>query len=88
MRQDEAHTAVGAHALHHLLGRDLDAYVNTHLDAYESSKKKWTECTMNEWIAGADGITFTLACLGVTVSVVHHTNCVICRDINKICCSH
>ncbi|KAF7792231.1 hypothetical protein EIP86_003266 [Pleurotus ostreatoroseus] len=42
------------HALRRLLGQDLDAYVDTHTEAYEQARKKWTECTVDEWKAGAD----------------------------------
>lgn len=42
-------------ALHRLLGQDLDTYVDTHVDAYDQAKKKWAECSNEEWKAGADG---------------------------------
>lgn len=61
MRRDDAQSATDVHALHRLLGHDLDAYVNTHMSTYEDAKKKWTDCTMEEWTAGADGNPFTLA---------------------------
>jgi hypothetical protein len=38
-----------------ILGIDVDAYVNEHLEVYEEAKKKWEGCTMEEWVAGADG---------------------------------
>ncbi|KIP09765.1 hypothetical protein PHLGIDRAFT_126068 [Phlebiopsis gigantea 11061_1 CR5-6] len=44
------------YALHRLLGTSLDAYVQDHSTAYEDAKKKWTECTFEEWMAGADEI--------------------------------
>lgn len=47
----------GQHALYRLFGQDLDAYVDAHADTYEQAKKKWTECTVEEWRAGADGMT-------------------------------
>lgn len=50
--------ASNKNALCALLGHDLDAYADTHKSAYEVAKKKWTECTMEEWTAGADGICF------------------------------
>ncbi|PSS34170.1 hypothetical protein PHLCEN_2v1787 [Hermanssonia centrifuga] len=43
------------HALHRLLGQELDAYVDTHLESYEQAKKKWAQCSMDEWKTGADG---------------------------------
>lgn len=49
-------TAREDHALRRLLGQDLDVYVEGHTEAYEQAKKKWTECTTEEWKAGADGI--------------------------------
>lgn len=61
MRRDDAQSASDAHALHRLLGHDLDVYVNDHMSTYEDAKKKWTDCTMEEWTAGADGNAFTLA---------------------------
>ena len=42
-------------ALHRLLGQDLDIYVEAHVEAYEQAKKKWSECSMDEWKVGADG---------------------------------
>ncbi|KAI0342547.1 hypothetical protein BDW22DRAFT_1484753 [Trametopsis cervina] len=42
------------HAIARLLGQDLDSYVSTHQDIYEDAKKKWTECTIEEWKTGAD----------------------------------
>ncbi|OBZ66422.1 hypothetical protein A0H81_13695 [Grifola frondosa] len=42
------------HALFKLLGQDMDAYVDSHMDAYEQARKKWSECSMDEWTTGAD----------------------------------
>ena len=61
MHQGVGQATPGVHALHLLLGRNLNAYVDSHANSYENSKKKWTECTMDEWIAGADGIDFVSA---------------------------
>ena len=44
------------HALAQLFGQDLDTFVGEHLDAYEDAKKRWTECSIDEWTAGADGM--------------------------------
>ena len=56
------------HALRRLLGQDLDAYVDAHTEAYEQARKKWTECTIDEWKAGADG---------KIISHSHFFNCVL-----------
>ena len=42
-------------ALYQLLGQDLDIYVEAHAVAYEQMRKKWTECSIDEWKKGADG---------------------------------
>ena len=47
--------------MHRLLGQNLDAYVDAHSDAYDLAKKKWTECSLDEWKAGADGILISFA---------------------------
>ena len=43
-------------ALYRLLGQDLDICVEAHADAYEQSRKKWSECSVEEWTKGADGM--------------------------------
>ncbi|PCH37595.1 hypothetical protein WOLCODRAFT_167619 [Wolfiporia cocos MD-104 SS10] len=48
-------------ALHKLFGVDLDAYLEAHVEAYEEAKKKWTECSMDEWKAGADDLASKFA---------------------------
>lgn len=48
------------HALHRLFGQDLEAYIDVNANNYEQSKKKWAECSMEEWRAGADGIHASL----------------------------
>ncbi|OCH87588.1 hypothetical protein OBBRIDRAFT_827616 [Obba rivulosa] len=58
--QTPAHISAGKqpsqddHALHRLLGQDLEAYVDLNVENYEQSKKKWSECPVDEWKAGAD----------------------------------
>ena len=42
-------------ALYKLLGQDLDICVEAHADAYEQARKKWAECSVDEWTRGADG---------------------------------
>ncbi len=42
-------------ALYQLLGQDLDIWVEAHADVYDQAKKKWSECSMEEWTKGADG---------------------------------
>ncbi|KAK0222812.1 hypothetical protein EDD85DRAFT_244999 [Armillaria nabsnona] len=41
-------------ALDKLLGRDANVFVEEHMDNYEVLIEKWKNCTMDEWIAGAD----------------------------------
>jgi hypothetical protein len=43
-----------------LLGRDVEAYMNAHVGVYEDAKKRWTECSIEEWEKGADGNVFFL----------------------------
>jgi hypothetical protein len=38
-----------------LLGCDTDAYIEDHMEEYERAVNRWRECSMEEWIAGADG---------------------------------
>ncbi|KAH9914138.1 uncharacterized protein B0H18DRAFT_141612 [Fomitopsis serialis] len=44
-------------ALYKLMGQDLGEFVEGHVDAYEEAKKRWSECSMEEWTAGADELT-------------------------------
>ncbi|KAI0686550.1 hypothetical protein C8Q76DRAFT_761452 [Earliella scabrosa] len=44
-------------ALYKLLGQDLDIYVEAHADAYEQARKKWAECSVEEWTRGADELS-------------------------------
>ncbi|KAI0799984.1 hypothetical protein C8Q74DRAFT_383428 [Fomes fomentarius] len=41
-------------ALYTLLGQDLDICVEAHADSYEQARKKWSECSQEEWTRGAD----------------------------------
>ncbi|KAF8960060.1 hypothetical protein BDZ97DRAFT_2060875 [Flammula alnicola] len=43
-------------ALEKLLGTDPDAYVKEHMLVYDGMVNKWTNCTIDEWVAGADEI--------------------------------
>ncbi|CCM05377.1 uncharacterized protein FIBRA_07593 [Fibroporia radiculosa] len=43
-------------ALYKLLGRDLNAFVEDRVEAYEAAKKKWSECSMEEWKTGAEEV--------------------------------
>lgn len=43
------------HALYRLLGTDMSNYFVANLDKYEAARKRWTDCTMKEWQAGAQG---------------------------------
>lgn len=42
-------------ALCKLLGQDFEKFINEHLDAYNEAKKKWSECSIEEWRAGGEG---------------------------------
>ena len=43
-------------ALEKLLGKDSDQYVKERMGDYDRMVDKWSDCTMAEWIAGADGL--------------------------------
>ncbi|KAH9847983.1 hypothetical protein C2E23DRAFT_889440 [Lenzites betulinus] len=43
-------------ALYRLLGQDLDIFVEGHADAYEQARKKWAECSVEDWTSGADDL--------------------------------
>ena len=42
-------------AFERLLGRDTDAFVQQNMEKYDALVKKWSECSEEEWIAGAEG---------------------------------
>ena len=42
-------------AFERLLGRDTNAFVQQNMEKYEALVKKWSECSEEEWIAGAEG---------------------------------
>ncbi|KAI0665374.1 hypothetical protein C8Q78DRAFT_1064930 [Trametes maxima] len=39
-----------------LLGQDLDIFAEAHADSYEQARKKWAECSEEEWTKGTDGL--------------------------------
>ncbi|KAI0644159.1 hypothetical protein C8Q79DRAFT_927973 [Trametes meyenii] len=41
-------------ALFRLLGQDLDIFAEAHADSYEQARRKWAECSAEEWTKGAD----------------------------------
>ncbi|KAI0759397.1 hypothetical protein BD413DRAFT_607566 [Trametes elegans] len=43
-------------ALFQLLGQDLEIIVEGHADSYQQSRKRWAECSAEEWTQGADGL--------------------------------
>lgn len=43
------------HALDKLLGRNTDDFVKKNMEKYDRLVKKWSECSEEEWIAGAEG---------------------------------
>ncbi|EIW53767.1 uncharacterized protein TRAVEDRAFT_60994 [Trametes versicolor FP-101664 SS1] len=44
----------GRQALYRLLGQDLETFVEGHADAYEQARRKWADCSVEEWSKGAD----------------------------------
>ena len=38
-----------------LLGCSVDDFVEEHAERYQAAVERWKNCTMEEWIAGADG---------------------------------
>ena len=45
-------------AFEKLLGRDTDGFVQQNMQKYDALVKKWSECSEEEWIAGAEGFFF------------------------------
>jgi hypothetical protein len=45
----------GRNAFDKLLGRNTDMFVKQNMEKYDRLVEKWSECTEEEWIAGADG---------------------------------
>jgi hypothetical protein len=45
-------------ALDDVLGVDTDAFTRDHMAEYDRLTKKWSECEMDEWVAGAEGLRF------------------------------
>lgn len=50
MQYEEPNQSLGR-----LLGVDFDHLLAEHIEQYETSKKRWTSCSVDEWKAGADG---------------------------------
>ncbi|KAF9068666.1 hypothetical protein BDP27DRAFT_773663 [Rhodocollybia butyracea] len=50
----------GGDALDKLLGCHADAYIEDHTDKYEHLTAKWRDCSMEEWMHGADGKVLSL----------------------------
>lgn len=45
----------GPKGLDKLLGCDTDAYIEEQMEKYERAVTRWRECSLEEWITGADG---------------------------------
>lgn len=58
-RQPEVLTSDTLRPLDKLLGCNVDGYVEDHADQYERALGRWKHCTMEEWIAGAEGTAYT-----------------------------
>ncbi|KAF8902157.1 hypothetical protein CPB85DRAFT_1322046 [Mucidula mucida] len=56
LSQNNSQTQQQGGALNKLLGRDADLFVEEHTENYEILTEKWKNCTMDEWVAGADVI--------------------------------
>ncbi|KAJ3923323.1 hypothetical protein F5877DRAFT_31709 [Lentinula edodes] len=54
--QHQHHIGMGGDALDKLLGCQADAYIEDHMQKYEQLTTKWKECSMEEWVKGADEI--------------------------------
>lgn len=54
-RPQPSAAAPGEDALRRLFGQDFDKFVDEHVDAYNEAKKRWSECSIEEWQAGANG---------------------------------
>jgi hypothetical protein len=35
---------------------ELDAYISAHMEKFEEAKRKWADCSLEEWKDGANGI--------------------------------
>ena len=57
--------------LHRILGPTLERHANKDLETYLNAKRKWSECTMEEWKAGADGIKFPYISLHLSQCLSH-----------------
>ena len=59
-------------ALYMLLGQDFDVVMEAHADAYQQARKKWSECSVEEWTQGADGTSLPpLTLLAIATVVVY-----------------
>jgi hypothetical protein len=47
-------------AFERLLGRDTNAFVQQNMEKYDALVKKWSECSEEEWIAGAEGFFLSI----------------------------
>jgi hypothetical protein len=47
-------------AFEKLLGRNADVFVKQNMEKYDLMVKKWSECSEEEWIAGAEGFLVSL----------------------------
>ena len=64
-------------SLDKLLGRDCNFYMEQHMGKYEAVQKKWDECSIDEWKAGADGIYLRKPML--SVCLVDDLDSVVCE---------
>lgn len=63
--------------LRQLFSTDFDTFVNANTDLYEMEQKRWEGCTMEEWVAGADGNLFVFP--GCYISSIHWIRLILLR---------
>ena len=58
---------------------DLDAYISAHLEKFEESKRKWADCSLEDWKAGAEGESMVINIFFATKRY---------RRVNQVFCSN
>lgn len=47
---------------------DTNAYIEMHMKEYNGEKLKWATCSMDDWVKGADGVSFFLSYVCIWIS--------------------
>ena len=55
MMPREAQVQEQSSVLNAMFDRDVEQFINENLHLHEQAVARWTNCTVEEWIAGADG---------------------------------